>query len=80
VDSEKGDYFMTFEEKADLIMKSIELEKVGKAEEADTLMRQIPMPAYLAKAFKETVGADFLLENGYNLSEAEAEYGANWLQ
>jgi hypothetical protein len=28
---------------------------------------------------KEKVGVDFLINGGWNLSEAEAEFGFNWL-
>ena len=37
------------------------------------------MPPYLAKVAKEKMGADFLIKGGYNLTEAEAEFGPNWL-
>jgi hypothetical protein len=37
------------------------------------------MPPYLAKAVKEFSGADFLIKNGYNLADAEAEFGPDWL-
>jgi hypothetical protein len=37
------------------------------------------MPPYLAKFAKNHLGADFLIKNGYNLSEAEAEFGPKWL-
>jgi hypothetical protein len=37
------------------------------------------MPPYLAKIAKEKIGADFLINGGWNLSEAEAEFGSDWL-
>jgi hypothetical protein len=37
------------------------------------------MPPYLAKIMKEKMGADFLIKGGYNLSEAEEEFGHSWL-
>jgi len=37
------------------------------------------MPSYLAKIMKEKMGADFLINGGWNLSEAEAEFGPDWL-
>ncbi|MCL2125556.1 MAG: hypothetical protein FWH33_06165 [Oscillospiraceae bacterium] len=70
---------MTEREKADIYMKTIELEEVGRIEESKTLRRTIPIPAYLAKVFKEKVGAEFLTDGGYNLAEAEAKYGSDWL-
>ena len=37
------------------------------------------MPSYLAKVMKEKMGADFLINAGYNLVEADAEFGSDWL-
>jgi len=60
-------------------MKVLELEKEGKFEEADKLEHTIPIPAYLAKWAKKRFGTETLLKTGWNLSEAEAEYGPDWL-
>jgi hypothetical protein len=70
---------MTIGEKLDLRMKSLELEKQGKVEEAKKLKRSIPLAPYLAKFYKDHIGVDALLKSGWNLSEAEEEYGSNWL-
>ena len=42
-------------------------------------MRTAPMPPYLAKVAKKTMGADFLINKGFILSEAEAEFGKDWI-
>jgi len=60
-------------------MKVIELEKQGKLEEAEKLEHTLPLPAYLAKWAKKRFGADALIKTGWNLSEADAEYGPDWL-
>jgi hypothetical protein len=71
---------MTLEEKIAIRMKSLELERAGKPEEAERMRRQIPMPPYLAKTIKEIWKAgDWLKESGWNLSEAEAAFGSGWL-
>jgi hypothetical protein len=70
---------MTLEEKTAIGLKSLELKKQGKLAESEQTMRQIPMPPYLAQFAKSHFGADFLIKNGYNLSEAEAEFGSDWL-
>jgi hypothetical protein len=70
---------MTLHEKLQIRLKILELEKQGKLEEAEKLWQHIPMPPYLAKFAKEHLGPDFLTENGWNLSEANAEYGSDWL-
>jgi hypothetical protein len=70
---------MTLHGKLQIGVKSIELEKQGKFEEAKKLRKQIPLAPHLAKFAKEKIGADFLIKYGWNLSEAEAEFGPDWL-
>jgi hypothetical protein len=70
---------MTLHEKLVIGVKSIELEKQGKFEEAERLMKSSPLSPYLAKFIKDYLGLDALLKSGWNLSEAEAEYGSVWL-
>jgi hypothetical protein len=70
---------MTLEEKSAIGVKAIEFKKQGNLDEYERLMKQIPLQPYLAKFAKEHFGADFLIEYGWNLSEADAEYGADWL-
>jgi hypothetical protein len=60
-------------------MKSLELEKQGKLEEAEKLKKQIPLAPYLAKFLKDHLGIDALLQGGWNLSETVAEYGPDFL-
>jgi len=70
---------MTLDEKLDTMMKAIALKKTGDREGYNRLSRSIPMPPYLAKIYKEKVGVKQLIESGWNLSEAEAEFGPGWL-
>ncbi|MDR1929316.1 MAG: hypothetical protein LBQ44_01680 [Treponema sp.] len=70
---------MALHDKLQLIVKSIELEEQGKAEEAKKIGMQVPLAPYLTKFAKEKIGADFLIKSGFNLSDAEAEYGPDWL-
>jgi hypothetical protein len=70
---------MTLDEKFAIGMRSIELEDAGYPEEADRVWKQIPISPHMAKWCKEMVGPEFLIQQGYNLSEAEAEYGKDWL-
>jgi hypothetical protein len=70
---------MNLDERMAVRMKVIELEKAGKTEDARLLECSIPLPAYMAKWAKKYVGVDFLLENGWNLAEAEVAYGKDWL-
>jgi hypothetical protein len=70
---------MTLKEKLAMGVKSFELKKAGKLEEADRVWKQMPLAPYLAKFCKEKIGPEFLIEQGYNLEEAEAMYGKGWL-
>jgi len=40
-------------------------------------MKTAPVPPYIAKVIKEKAGVEYL--TGWNLSEAEAEFGLGWL-
>jgi len=70
---------MSFDEKSAILLKSYALEDAGDIEGAKRLKRSVPMPPYLAKVMKEKMGIDYLIKGGWNLSEAEAEFGADWL-
>jgi hypothetical protein len=70
---------MTIHEKLAVAMKAHEYLKAGNTEESNRIIMELPMPPYLAKFAKEFIGTDFLIKGGYNLSEAEAEFGPGWL-
>jgi hypothetical protein len=71
---------MSLEEHLAIDMEFIAMYESGKEEEALAFHRaKTPMLPWLAKIIKEKVGADFLRQQGYNLSEAEAEFGPGWL-
>lgn len=62
------------------------LELLDAAEERDDaelvmkLRGQIIWPAESLLATRNSRGADWLVKMGFNLSEADRKYGANWLQ
>ena len=70
---------MTLDEKLAIACKAAELSKAGDREGYIRLMKTAPLPPYLAKIYKEKVGVEELIKSGWNLSEAEAEFGADWL-
>jgi len=70
---------MSISEKLAISNKAIALKKAGDFEGADRLMKTAPMPYYLAKVIKDKLGLDALLNSGWNLSEAEAKFGSDWL-
>jgi hypothetical protein len=70
---------MTLEEKLAIGMKAHESMLAGDTEGYFRIAKQVPIPPYLAKIFKEKVGVDFLRNSGLNLAEAEAEFGSGWL-
>jgi hypothetical protein len=70
---------MTEREKADITVRAIALRQAGKEEEAMALKKTIPVPPFLAKVMKEMSGVDYILESGWNMAEAEAAFGKDWL-
>ena len=70
---------MTFDEKLAILNEAVALRKTGDEEGASQLIRSVPMPPYMAKVMKEKVGSDYLVNGGWNLAEAEAEFGFGWL-
>jgi hypothetical protein len=70
---------MTEKEKAAISMQVFALRDAGKKTEADILVKTIPMQPYMAKFWKEHIGRDGLLQLGWNLAEAEAAFGLDWI-
>ena len=70
---------MSIEEKLDITLRAFALREAGDKEGFSRLLRTAPLPPYLAKIYKETMGVERLLKSGWNLSEAEAEFGPGWL-
>jgi len=70
---------MTLDEKLAIGCKVAELRKAGNIEEADRLVRTIPLPPYLAKIMKEKVGMEFFTRYNWNLSEVEAKFGPDYI-
>jgi len=71
---------MSISEKLAISNKAIALKKAGDFDGYDRLMKTLPLPPYIAKVTKEKEGLDALLDSGWNLSEVEAEFGAEWLK
>jgi len=70
---------MTLDEKLDITLRAFTLKDAGDEEGFSRLLRTAPLPPYLAKIYKEKIGVEQLLKSGWNLSEAEAEFGTDWL-
>jgi hypothetical protein len=71
---------MTLHEELTILAQSYALDSAGKKEEGMALVKaNIPMPAWLAKIYKEKIGVDYLRNSGWDLSEAEEAYGHGWL-
>ena len=70
---------MTLDEKLAISNRALDLLDAGDREGYSRLIRTAPLPPYLAKIYKEKIGVKQLLESGWNLSEADAEFGPGWL-
>ncbi len=74
-----GNKLMTWEEKEVLLDAIYDANRAGNKDEAYRLMHQLPLAPGLAEIAKEMYGKEYLIENGFNLSEANAEFGDGWL-
>ena len=72
-------FVMPLHSQLDMLLKLHELETKGKTEEAATLKKQIPLPSYMAKWVKDHFGMEAVQKLGWNMAEAEANYGSDWL-
>jgi hypothetical protein len=71
---------MTLDEKFAITAKAREFKDAGNMEEYKRILREeVPLAPYLAEFAKNRLGSDFLIKGGFNLSEAEAEFGKDWL-
>ena len=70
---------MSLDEKLTISNKALSLWEAGDNVGSRNLMKTLPIPPFLAKVLKEKVGPDILIKGGWDLSEAEAEFGQNWL-
>lgn len=70
---------MTLEEKWNLLDAIEKAEDASDEAEAGRLMRELPLAPGLAKIAKEMYGKEYLINRGYNLTEANAEFGDGWL-
>jgi len=70
---------MTLDKKMAISMKACALLDARDREGFSRVIRTAPMPPYLAKIYKEKIGVEQLIKSYWNLSEAEAEFGPDWL-
>jgi len=70
---------MTLDEILAIACEAAKLREAGDQEGYHRLMKTTPLPHYIAKIVKEKVGVDYLINSGWNLSEAEAKFGSDWL-
>lgn len=70
---------LTREETLKIIQDAQAARRRGDYEEASRISKQLPLAPHLAMFLKEELGPENLITEGYDLSEAEAEYGKDWL-
>lgn len=70
---------LTMEEKAKIIRASLDASDAGDKEEELRLLRLLPMAPHLAMAAKEVYGVDYVKNSGWDLSDANEEFGNGWL-
>lgn len=63
----------------DIIVEAQSARRLGNSEEYMRLIQQIPLAPHLAMVAKEIWGKEYLLQSGFDLTEADARYGKYWL-
>ncbi len=74
-----GNRLMTWEEKEAILDAIYDANQSGNKDEAHRLMLQLPLVPGMAQILKDMYGKEHLIEGGYNLAEANAEFGNDWL-
>lgn len=54
-------------------------EERNDEKEADRLIRMLPMDADVMMAFASVCGKEFMIECGFDMTEANMKYGEGWL-
>ncbi len=68
------------EEEFDALMSELEDAFRRDDDEAiDRLFPQLPIDANVAMAFASTYGKDFIIENKFDITEANMKFGEGWL-
>lgn len=70
---------MTYEEEKKIVHKAVEASMRNDREMQLKYLQMMPLEPHFAKAAKRAFGKEFFINSGWDLSEAEAVYGKNWL-
>jgi hypothetical protein len=70
---------MTLDEKLAVSNQAIALKNAGDKEGYERLMKTIPVPPFIVKVVKEKLGVEFIQKDEWNMYEAEAEFGSEYL-
>ena len=70
---------MSIEETRKILEEARTLKKLGKNEEAEELQLKIPLDPGYADDIKRLEGIQFLIDGGFNLTDAINKFGENLL-
>lgn len=70
----------TEEQIDELLLRVGKLYDEGRVDEADEVIKEIPLHWKSAQLIKDMVGIDTLINSGTNLSAAVEHYGIQWLE
>ncbi len=71
---------MSQEERDKIFEEAMLAEEAGDSQKSKELLKKVPISAGFAMALKNAVGHEIMREVNLNYADAEAKYGANWLQ
>ena len=71
---------MSDERRREIAAQVIEAMNAGDKERANEIAKQIPLPLPMANVLKADWGVENLKNSGFNLDDAVAAYGEDWLK
>ncbi len=71
---------MSDERRREITAQAIEAMNAGDMDRARKITKQIPLPLPMANVLKADWGLENLKNSGFNLDDAVAAYGKDWLK
>ncbi len=71
--------FFSMDERMEILEQGIDAYDAGDRKKALAILIQVPLKPGIANAIKSVYGVKYLVDGGFDLSEAIEEYGKDWL-
>ncbi len=71
--------FFSSDERMEILGHGLDAYEAGDRKKALEIAKQVPIQPGVANAFKQVYGVKYLVDAGFDLSEAIEKYGEEWL-